>query len=167
MVRRVRFLVGLLALVFFAAAPLVAQRFEARVLRVKDGDSFLVERIPQKRVSEVRLAGIDAPELGQPWGLSSRSALRRLISGQRVTVDVIDRDRYGRLVSKVFVGQVYVNAAMTRSGNAWAFSRFLPDAAIRAGHHAARKEGKGLWSLPPEQRVPPATWRETNPRQER
>lgn len=153
----------LLALLLLAA-PLAAQRFEARVLRVKDGDSIMVERFPQKRVSEVRLAGIDAPELGQPWGASSRAALRRLVDGRRVMVEVVDRDRYGRLVSRVFVGQVYVNAAMTGSGNAWAFARYMPDAAIRAGHEAARREGRGLWSLPPHQRVPPATWRETNPR---
>lgn len=155
---------ALLALLLLAATDLRAERFEALVLRVKDGDSLVVERTPQKRVSEIRLAGIDAPELGQPWGPSARAALRRLVQGRQVTVVVVDRDRYGRLVGKVWVGQVYVNAAMTRSGNAWAVRQYGADAASRAGHDAARREGRGLWSLPPEQRIPPATWRETNPR---
>ncbi len=157
-------LLALLALLLLAASPLRAERFEARVLRVKDGDSLVVERIPTKRIHEIRLAGIDAPELGQPWGPASRAALRRLVDGKSVMVETIDRDRYGRLVGKVFVGRAYVNAAMTRSGNAWAVTRYGADAEIRAGHAAARREGRGLWSLPPEQRVPPATWRATNPR---
>ncbi len=151
-------------LLLLLAAPLHAERFEALVLRVKDGDSIVVERIPQKRVSEIRLAGIDAPELGQPWGPSARSALRRLVDGRRVRAQIVDRDRYGRLVARIWAGETYVNAAMTRSGNAWAVARYGADAATRAGHADARREGRGLWSLPPEQRIPPATWREINPR---
>lgn len=158
-----RFLAFLLALLL-AATPLRAERFQALVLRVKDGDSLVVERLPQKRVSEIRLAGIDAPELGQPWGPSARAALRRLVQGRQVTVVVVDRDRYGRLVGKLWVGGTYVNAAMTRSGNAWAVRQYGADAEVRAGHAAARREGRGLWALPPEQRIPPATWRATNPR---
>jgi endonuclease YncB( thermonuclease family) len=153
-----------LLLILLLAGPAAATRFEALVLRVKDGDSIVVERVEAKRVSEIRLAGIDAPELGQPWGPSARAGLRRLVDGRVVTLEVVDRDRYGRLVAKLWVGDAYVNAAMTRSGNAWAFMRYMPDAAIRAGHDAARRERRGLWSLPPEQRVPPATWRATHGR---
>jgi endonuclease YncB( thermonuclease family) len=59
------------------ASPLAASRFEGKVVRVKDGDSILVERSDVKRTSEVRLAGIDAPEAAQPWGPEARAALRR------------------------------------------------------------------------------------------
>ncbi len=140
-------------------APAAARSFEAVVLRVKDGDSIVVRESRTRRVHEVRLAGIDAPELGQPWGIQSRTALRRLVDGRLVTVEVTDRDRYGRLVARVWLGRTYVNAAMTASGHAWAYGRFLPDAAIRSGHDEARRAGRGLWSLPPEERLPPATWR--------
>jgi endonuclease YncB( thermonuclease family) len=155
-----RFLLALL----LVAAPLRAAPFEARVLRVKDGDSLVVERVREKRVTELRLHGIDAPELGQPWGPSARAALRRLVDGKLVLVEVVDRDRYGRLVSKVWVGRVSVSAAMAASGNAWAVRRYGADRETLAGHEAARAAGRGLWSLPPEQRIPPATWRERNPR---
>lgn len=146
------------------ASPAFASSFEGRVVRVKDGDSIVVERHDVKRRSEVRLAGIDAPELTQPWGIQSRSALRRMVQGKPVTVEVTDRDRYGRLVGKVWQGRAYVNAEMARSGNAWAFDRYLPDKAIRAGHEEARRQKRGLWSLPKEQQLPPASWRALHPR---
>jgi len=160
-----------LSLLLVFAAPAVAASahlavFDGRVVRVKDGDSLMVERLDVKRTSEVRLAGIDAPELGQPWGIQSRSALRRMVQGTRVRVEVTDRDRYGRLVGKVWVGKTYVNAAMTEHGHAWAFNRYMRDRRIRAGQDSARKAGRGLWRLPEKDRIPPATWRERNPRQD-
>jgi endonuclease YncB( thermonuclease family) len=150
----------LAALLFLlAVAPAQARSFEASVIRVIDGDSLRVRESRTHRTHELRLAGIDAPELGQPWGVQSRTALRRMVEGRQVMVEVVDRDRYGRLVARVWHGRTYVNAAMTEAGHAWAFSRYLPDKEIRQGHDTARTARRGLWSLPPEQRIPPATWR--------
>ncbi len=158
---------NLLALILFLFAfPALAFSFEGKVVKVKDGDSIVVLRDTEKRQSEVRLAGIDAPEFAQPWGRESRAALKRLLQGKTVRVEVTDKDRYGRLVGKVYLGRAYVNAAMTESGNAWAFARYLPDRQIRAGQDAARAANRGLWSLPPEDRIPPATWRQQNPRRD-
>lgn len=150
------------ALLWGLLAPqsLAARPFDARVVRVIDGDSLVVERIPQKRTSELRLQGIDAPEHGQPWGAQAKSALRRMVDGKTVQVEVITRDSYGRLVVRMWVGRTYVNAAMTASGNAWAYRRYDPDAEILAGEAQAKATRRGLWSLPPEQRIPPATWRQ-------
>ena len=154
----------LLLLALLGASAGWATSFTAKVVRVKDGDSLVVERYDVKRTSEIRMAGIDAPELAQPWGIQSRSALRRMVLGKDVRVEVTDKDRYGRLVGKVWQGRAYVNAGMTLTGNAWAFDRYLPDKAIRAGHEEAQRQKRGLWALPPEQRLPPATWRTLHPR---
>lgn len=155
----------LLSLMLLFTTPAAAvTRFEAVVVQVKDGDSLVVERKDVKRRSEIRMAGIDAPELAQPWGIQSRTAMRRRVMGKKVTVEVTDRDRYGRLVGRVWQGRTYVNAAMTRSGDAWAFDRYLADDAIRDGQKAAKAAKRGIWSLPPEKRLPPATWRMQHPR---
>ncbi len=154
----------LLPLALLLTTPAAAvTRFEAQVLRVKDGDSLVVERKDVKRRAEIRMAGIDAPELAQPWGATARTAMRRLVMGKTVVIEVTDKDRYGRLVGRVWQGRTYVNAAMTRSGNAWAFDRYLADEEIRAGQEEAQRAKRGLWSLPPEQRLPPATWRIRHP----
>jgi endonuclease YncB( thermonuclease family) len=154
----------LLVCVVLIAAPAAAKIIAGEVLRVKDGDSLMFYRPDVKRTSELRLAGIDAPELAQPWGLQARSALRRKVEGRAVRIEVTDRDRYGRLVGRIWVGPTYVNAYMTQYGHAWAFDRYLKDSRIRAGQDLARKEKRGLWALPPQDRLPPPTWRERNPR---
>jgi micrococcal nuclease len=147
-----------------AAMPALAQTFAGVVIRAKDGDSLLVARPQDGRVSEVRMAGIDAPELHQPWGPQAKAAMQRLVQGRPVIVQVTDRDRYGRLVARVWQNGTYINAAMVQGGNAWAYSRYLPDPVILRGAAAARLAGRGLWALPPDQRMPPPVWRETHPR---
>ncbi|MCS6986398.1 MAG: thermonuclease family protein [Sphingomonadaceae bacterium] len=155
---------ALLALALIAAAPAPAARFAATVLRVKDGDSLVVERVRERRVSEIRLWAIDAPELDQPWGIEARTGLRRLVGGRRVEVEAVDRDRWGRVVARMWQGRTYVNAAMTWHGDAWALRHRGADPAILAGERAARTARRGLWSLPPDRRIPPATWRQRHPR---
>jgi micrococcal nuclease len=162
----VRALTVVLALLAAALAPAAghARSFDAKVLRVIDGDSIVVRDQRANRVHEIRLAGIDAPELGQPWGIQSRTALRRMVDARTVRIEVTDRDRYNRLVARVWQGRTHVNAAMARNGHAWAYGRNPQDSDIRTGHNEARAAGRGLWSLPPEQRIPPATWRARTPR---
>jgi endonuclease YncB( thermonuclease family) len=59
----------------------------------------------------VRLHGIDAPELDQTFwwrgqqiacGTMSLAALEALTAGVKVRCKVVERDRHGRLVAKVF-----------------------------------------------------------------
>jgi endonuclease YncB( thermonuclease family) len=159
-------LLALLALVALAL-PVAARPFEARVIRVKDGDSLVVERVEARRRSEVRMAGIDAPEWSQPYGQEAATALRRMVAGRTVTIEVVDRDRYNRLVARVWLGRLYVNAALVRDGHAWAFDHYLADPAIAAAQAEARRAHRGLWALPAPDRVPPATWRASHPRVDR
>ncbi len=167
-----KFFTILALLLAMTVGPVVVARdfqkfsFEARVLRVKDGDSLIVERLPMRRRTEIRLAGIDAPELAQPWGIRSRDALRRMLSGKMVRADVHDRDRYNRLVAFLWLDRKMVNAQLVREGHAWAFDRYLPNAEIRAAQIDARKHRRGLWALPRKDRVPPPTWRQQNPRRD-
>jgi len=73
----------------------------AVVKRVVDGDTF--DAFP---VGRVRLADIDAPELGTAEGDASRIALERLILGKTVYLDVDDLyviDRYNRVVAIAYI----------------------------------------------------------------
>jgi endonuclease YncB( thermonuclease family) len=79
-----------------------------RVTRVIDGDTF--ETAGRRR--PIRLAGVDAPELGQPGGYLATAALRSLIEDQEVRIDTVSRDRYGRSVANVYVGRESVNKKM-------------------------------------------------------
>jgi len=130
---------------------------EGRVVGVTDGDTLtlLVDREPVR----VRLAQIDAPESGQPYGRQAKAALSALAFAKRARVEVVDTDRYGRTVGEVFVDEVDLNREMVREGHAWAYTKYSHTTEIIALEDAARAAKKGLWALPESQREPPWLWR--------
>jgi endonuclease YncB( thermonuclease family) len=142
------------------AAP-VATSFEGRVVRVSDGDSLQV-LVDRQQIS-LRLEGIDAPERGQPWSSNARQALVAMVAGRDVRVTVSSRDRYGRSIASVRApsdsGPVNVNLEMVASGSAWVYRAYSRDPAKLAAEADARRSGRGLWSLPESQRLPPWDYR--------
>ncbi len=94
-----------------------ARELHGQVVGISDGDTLtlLTEERDQVRV---RLAEIDAPERGQPYGASARQALSDLALGKAIRVAVQDTDRYGRAVGRVFAGAQDANAEMVRRGAA-------------------------------------------------
>jgi endonuclease YncB( thermonuclease family) len=81
-----------------------------RVTRVIDGDTFMTS----SRKKPVRLSNYNAPERGKRGYISSRDALKSMISGKTVSIDVTARDVYGRAIANVKVDGRSVNAAMRR-----------------------------------------------------
>jgi endonuclease YncB( thermonuclease family) len=97
---------GALALCLFllllAAPASAADLLEGRVVRIADGDTLTVLDGDQIQ-HRVRLAGIDAPERGQPFGARAKQNLARLTFGNPVEIRWHKPDRYGRLVGQVWV----------------------------------------------------------------
>jgi endonuclease YncB( thermonuclease family) len=143
---------------FCAAAP--AATLAGRVVTVHDGDTLtlLVERTQVR----VRLAGIDAPERGQPYANAARRSLAARVAGREVTVDVRGRDNFGRALGVVRVDGEDVNRAQVRDGWAWVFRRFEHDGVLLALEDEARRGRRGLW----RDAHPEAPWafRERQPR---
>ena len=127
------------------------------VVGVVDGDTADV-RLASGMI-RVRFHAIDAPESGQPHGKAAKAALSDLIFGKAVDVEPFEQDRYDRLVARVWLGDVDVNAEMVKTGHAWTYRRYADDAAYCAYESAARDLRRGLWRLPPEQRIAPWEWR--------
>ncbi len=78
------------------------------VTRVIDGDTFDTSSSEPR----IRLANVDAPELGSPGGQEAKWALARLIEDKRVRIQTVAHDIYGRRVANVWVGQQSVNRLM-------------------------------------------------------
>ena len=127
-----------------------------RVTSVHDGDTL--RAIDASKVEhKVRLLGIDAPEIGQPFGTVSRDPLTSLTKGKAVEVFVDDRDRYGRVLARLEVGGVDVNRQMVTDGLAWHFTRYSDDADLLAAETEARAAKRGLWRDPGP--IAPWDWR--------
>jgi endonuclease YncB( thermonuclease family) len=130
---------------------------EGVVVSVQDGDTLTLEASGFRE--RVRLAQIDAPEHGQPWGRRARRALARLAGGRAARVLVQGRDDYGRSVGDLYVGGVFVNERLVREGHAWAYPRYVRSPRILEAEDDARRAARGLWRLPPAEREPPWEWR--------
>jgi endonuclease YncB( thermonuclease family) len=137
-------------LLALAASGTGAAELLGLVVRVADGDTITV--IDADRVQHVvRLAGIDAPERGQPFSQVSRRHLSELVHGRQVAVHWSKIDRYGRLVGRVQVHGRDANLAQVEVGLAWWFRKYAHEqpAAERDSYAAAERDARahalGLW----------------------
>ena len=104
--------IGILAVAF---CPLQIQA--STLLRVIDGDSVIARL--QGKQTMIRLACIDAPEIGQiPYGRIARNTLSGLLpSHTPITIQAIKVDRHGRLVANIFTpGGVNIGEELIRLG---------------------------------------------------
>jgi len=165
-------------LLVVAAAPAADAQdaLTGRVVGVADGDTVTVldARRTQHRI---RVAGIDAPERGQPGGQRSKESLSMLVYDQPVRVESNKRDRFGRIVGKVWVAPpdspcrgrpdcpTTLDAGLSQitMGRAWWFRKYADEQSPedRSRYEFAEAEARakkaGLWR--DGTAVPPWEWR--------
>lgn len=122
------------------------------VVSVVDGDTIKIEG-----GEIVRYIGVDTPETVDPrrplecFGKEASAKNKELVQGKVVELekDVSDRDRYGRLLRYIWIGDTMVNEMLVREGFA-SVSTYPPDVKyvdrFLAAERLAREEKKGLWS---------------------
>jgi endonuclease YncB( thermonuclease family) len=126
-----------------------------RVVDVHDGDTLtIVESAGVRR--HVRLDGIDAPELRQPYGTRARDWLTKTTLGKDVRVVSPGVDKYRRTLGQVWIGDRWINRELVARGWAWHYRQYSDDQELAEAEASARKEKSGLWSGRP---VEPWEWR--------
>lgn len=140
------------------SAAISAQEIAGRVVGISDGDSFTLLTADNRQL-KIRLAEIDAPERGQPYGSRAREQLSRLIFEETVIVDVQTLDRYGRTVGRPYKVDLDVCAEMVRTGAAWVYRQHLRDEELLEIESEARKARRGVWGLSESDNQPPWEWR--------
>ncbi|MDO9404956.1 MAG: thermonuclease family protein [Polaromonas sp.] len=131
------------------AASEKSRPFMARVTRIVDGDTVWLQTAgqPRARWFKVRIEGIDAPEICQPGGEASRTALVARIFDKPVTVSLRGQDDYGRFLGRLAVDGSDVGAAMVSAGQAWSH-RFRWHAGPYAAQQArAMAQRRGVFSM--------------------
>jgi len=144
-----------------SAADLKNQTFEAKVIRILDGDTM--EVLYENSRIKIRLAHIDCPEKrsAQPFGNDAKQALSDLCFGHNVTVQKEKYDRYGRLIAVILNNKnQVVNQEMVKQGLAWHFKKYSTDPLYAQLELEAKKNKKGLWAqINP---IAPWEWRKPN-----
>lgn len=141
-------------------APLTAAipgTISAKVTDVLDGDTLRVTT-DQHATITVRLDSIDAPEMAQPFGLEAKQRLSELVLGKPVVVRWKEKDKYGRTLGIVYLGDVVINRKLVDEGFAWNFVKYSKSAALAKAEQAARVAKAGLWET--EQPIAPWAWRD-------
>lgn len=181
-----RILPGISLLLICASGYVHGAEFTARIIAVLDGDTVLIRH--GSAVKKIRLAGIDAPEKAQAFGEASRHSLSDLVSGKRARITSEATDQYGRMVARLEVDGLDINAEQVRRGMAWAaggwrqrrgaasrppegapagvplagaHSNFHSNKTLLALQNAAQQEPRGLWAQ--YHPTPPWEWRRLHP----
>lgn len=133
-----------------------------KVIKVHDGDTLRCI-LPQRNNKEIkiRFLGIDAPELGQDYGLEAGKALEQLVGDKTIYLYVWQRDKYDRYLATVYYQQpdtdyfINVNQYLIATGNAWLYQEAkksdkfynLYSKSQREASGSDRGYGIGLWQV--------------------
>ena len=113
---------------------------------ITDGDTITINK------QQVRLFGIDAPELNHPYGNKAKWALHRLCKGHVVRAEITELDHFGRALARCFLPDGRdLSAEMVKLGLALDWPKFsggnyrkleLPDARRKLFLADARQKGR-------------------------
>jgi micrococcal nuclease len=155
-----RRLAGLALLAALVAASTTAhaqsQLGPAYVTRVMDADTLYAEI--GGRLEIVRYLGMNTPRIEHPtygpkhYAVAAREANRRLVEGKwiHLVFDGAPRDADGRFRAYVWLGPVFVNAALVHRGYGEAAAASSAGYAGYFGmlQEGAQRDGRGIWRDP-------------------
>lgn len=122
------------------------------VVAIADGDTFTLLDSNKKQF-KIRIQGIDAPEVGQDYSQESKQYLASLIFRKAVRIEYRKRDKYGRIVGKVYLGEQDIGQQMLSRGLAWFYRQYANEMsqsdqeAYSNQEESARTVKNGLWAL--------------------
>lgn len=142
--------------VLWFIAYVYAESWTGKVVGISDGDTITV--MHENRGIKIRLAEIDCPESGQPFGKAAKRLTSDLCFGKGVTVQVETTDRYGRTVGHVKLPDGYdLSEELLSAGLAWHYKKYSDRLDLGKMELDARAAALGIWSL--KDPVAPWDWR--------
>lgn len=76
------------------ATVLPDKRLLSGYARIVDGDTIVIKK------TQIRLFGVDAPEINHPYGQKAKWALVSLCKKNTVTAEILETDSHGRTVAR-------------------------------------------------------------------
>jgi micrococcal nuclease len=140
-----------------------------KIARVVSGQSLEVlgmEAQPNL-ISQVRLIGLDAPDIRQlPWGEDAKQLVEGLIGGANQAVnlefDLEAKDKFNRTLAYVWKDKLLLNEEVVKQGYALFVARspnHKYDQRLERAQQWARIMGKGIWNPDKPMRITPGEFR--------
>jgi micrococcal nuclease len=140
-----------------------------KISRVVSGQTVEILGTPENPniISQVRLIGLDAPDLSQqPWGEDSKKFLESLVSGANQQVilefDLAKEDKNKRVLAYLWQDKKLLNEEIIKAGYALFVGRspnHKYDQRLEYAQQWARIMGKGIWNIDKPMRLTPAEFR--------
>lgn len=142
---------------------------EVKVARVVSGQTLEVLGMTERPnlISQVRLIGVDAPDLGQrPWGDDAKELLNSLLGDAQKSIklefDLEAKDKFDRTLVYAWKDQVLLNEQVLKQGYALFVARspnHKYDQRLERAQQWARLMGQGIWNPEKPMRLTPAEYR--------
>jgi micrococcal nuclease len=130
---------------YFSLYILLQTSITGKVVYVSDGDTFNFITLTGNKI-KIRVEGVDAPEGLQEFGLEAKEFVVNEILNKIVRLEVINTDRYGRKVAKVFYDGKDLRKELLRNGYAWHYKAYNKELELANLEIKAMDEKKGLWA---------------------
>lgn len=134
---------------FILITNVFPKSISGKVVAITDGDTFVL--LDSNKVQhKVRLAGIDAPEKTQDFGMQAKLYLSNSIFGKTIKVEYNAQDKYQRILGVVQLDSKVVNEEIIEKGLAWAYLKYLDNTNqhYKTLMETAQNLRIGLWSIP-------------------
>ncbi|CAN7729654.1 thermonuclease family protein [Paenibacillus sp. LjRoot56] len=139
----------------------VNKRIPAKVVRVVDGDTMKISFTDGGKEKEetIRLLLVDTPESVdpekpvQPFALEASNYAKTMLTGQDVQLelDVSERDKYGRLLCYLYIGDKMFNELLLENGYARVAYIYPPNVKyvdqFREIQKKAQQKALNIWSV--------------------
>ena len=138
---------NLLALIFAVSSMVTAvantQEIKGQVVEIIDGNTLTLKSA-ENETYKIVLFGIDCPELGQKYGDKAKKCLERLMRNQKVTAQIMGKDRMGNHIAIVTTDKnLDPRFQLLEEGLAWTQEK-EPVTDLESYRSAAEQQGKGL-----------------------
>jgi|GEM_PF-5415388 len=151
-----KYLSILLGIVAMLTIPVYAEMLPATLVKCHDGDTCRFE--VGNKVINVRFAGVDTPELDQPYGKRAKAFLLDQLLGKKITLDCFGSALGNRTACDVYADGQDVQAILVKNGYALDYPKYskraFADVEIQA-----KANNLGMWSQ--SEWVSPYCWRWT------
>ena len=131
----------------------------AKVVAIKDGDTIVI-LLHDKSQKTLRLAEVDCPESGQPFGKNAKQFTSSQVFSKNIQFIETNIDQYGRTIAKVYYDNKYLSEEIIKNGYGWWFFKYSKNIKLRELQNYAMSNKIGLWSDP--NAIAPWEWRKIN-----